>query len=350
MDRFIVGSGRCGSTLLSLMLAENPRVLSVFEFFTGLDMARRFVPHAISGEEIAYLIAQEQPFVTAVIRRGYRAEEITYPYAPYAPHANKDDDDSGEARSRHTRDDPLPWLLVSMLPRLTQDPDNLFDRLIAQARRQQDQLPAAHYRELFEWLGGELGRPLWIERSGSSIDYLGDLVAQFPDARFLHLHRDGREVALSMREHPVYRLPISFLYDVTLDSGKKVSELGAFDIYAPPGEDDPITQILASRPAPAKFGCYWSDQILHGYHALPALAPDQYREMRFEDLVARPGEGLREIADFFEIDAGDGAWVEQAAALVRGTPPSRFEKLSPAEQEELEEACRPGQVLLGRAQ
>jgi len=343
LDRFIVGSGRCGSTLLSRMLAEQPRVLSIFEFFTGLDMARRFAPEALSGEEIADIIGQEQPVVTAVIRRGYRAEEITYPY-----------DDSGDARSRHTRDDPLPWLLVSMLPRLAKDPDRLFDELIAQARCQRDQLPAAHYRELFEWLGKKLGRSLWIERSGSSIDYLGELKTNFPDARFLHLHRDGREVALSMREHHVYRLPISFLYDVTLDSGKKVSQLGAFDIHAPPCEDDPISQILASRPAPAKFGRYWSDQIMHGYRALPTLDAAHYREMRFEDVVARPGACMREIADFFEIDACEidatgEAWIDRAAALVRGTPPSRFEKLSPSEQEELDEACHPGQVLLGRA-
>ena len=340
MDRFIVGSGRCGSTLLSLMLAEHPRVLSVFEFFTGLDMARRFVPNAVSGKEIADLIGQEQPFVTAVIRRGYRAEEITYPY-----------DDSGDAHirhSRHSRDDPMPWLLVSMLPRLSEDPDRLFDELIARARSQKDQLPARHYRELFEWLGEKLGRSLWIERSGSSIDYLGELHSNFPEARFLHLHRDGREVALSMREHHVYRLPISFLYDVTVDSGKRVSELGTFDIHEPPSEDDPITQILASRPAPAEFGRYWSDQILHGYRALPAIDPDLYREMRFEDLIARPGECLREISDFFEVDAGGEAWIQQATALVRGTPPRRFEQLTSDEQAKLDEACRPGQVLLGR--
>ena len=37
MDRFIVGTGRCGSTLLSRMLACHPAVCSIFEFFNGLD-------------------------------------------------------------------------------------------------------------------------------------------------------------------------------------------------------------------------------------------------------------------------------------------------------------------------
>ena len=39
MDRFIVGTGRCGSTLLSRMLAENPTTLSVFEFFRYISYA-----------------------------------------------------------------------------------------------------------------------------------------------------------------------------------------------------------------------------------------------------------------------------------------------------------------------
>ncbi len=42
MDRFVVGSGRCGSTLLSRMLDAHPDVVSIFEFFTGLDVMRRF--------------------------------------------------------------------------------------------------------------------------------------------------------------------------------------------------------------------------------------------------------------------------------------------------------------------
>jgi len=37
MDRFIVGTGRCGSTLLSRMLRCNPELLDLSEFYSGLD-------------------------------------------------------------------------------------------------------------------------------------------------------------------------------------------------------------------------------------------------------------------------------------------------------------------------
>jgi hypothetical protein len=48
VDRVIVGTGRCGSTLLSRMLAECPDLLSGFEYFNGMDMTLRFAPETRS--------------------------------------------------------------------------------------------------------------------------------------------------------------------------------------------------------------------------------------------------------------------------------------------------------------
>jgi len=63
MERFIVGTGRCGSTLLSRMLGLNPETLSLFEYFNGLDVFRRFAPEPVSGAEFADLIASAAPSV-----------------------------------------------------------------------------------------------------------------------------------------------------------------------------------------------------------------------------------------------------------------------------------------------
>jgi hypothetical protein len=333
MDRFIVGTGRCGSTLLSQMLAEHPAVLSLFELFNGIDAARRFAPEPIGGPEFAALIGAEQPFVTAVLRRGYAVPEIVYPF---------------DAGGRYRRDEALPWILVSLLPRLTRDPDALFDALTDFARRLPPRPAAEQYRALFEWLGARLGRLLWIERSGSSVEYLGALALAFPEARFLHLHRDGPETALSMREHHAYRLPICFLYDAPVASGRRVTELGGIDLSAPPRPDDAISQILASRPPPALFGRYWSDQIERGLAARPRIAAERYAELRFEDLLAAPENELARIERFFALPPTPG-WRERAAARVRGAPARRAPELSPAERADLDAACRPGMRRLGRA-
>ncbi len=332
MDRFIVGTGRCGSTLLSRMLAQHRDVLSVFEFFTGLDWTRRFRPDPIDGPAFADLVCAEQPFVTAVLRRGYEVEEIVYPFGRAA---------------RYRRDQPLPWILVTLLPRITADPDRAFDALRAQAAHQPEQLLVDHYRELFAWLGARHGRSAWIERSGSSIEYLASLSEMFPRGKFLHLHRDGREVALSMREHHAYRLPIALLYDAPADDGTPPSRMGPIDVHAEPTGSDPISRILASRPPPQHFGRYWTDQLLRGYRALARLEPAQYMEVSFESLTARPQEILTQIGSFFELDEGVD-WIGNAVSLVRGTPPARFDKLPALQAHALAEACEPGLRLLGR--
>ena len=330
MARFIVGTGRCGSTLLSRMLAECPAVASLHEVLNGLDVARRFQREPIAGPAFAALLTAEQPVLTATLRRGYPVEEVVYPFG----------------RGRFRRGEPMPYLAGACLPRLSDDPDALLDALTDFARG----LPAApapdQLRRVFDWLAERSGRALWIERSGSSIEYLPALAAAFPEARFLHLHRDGRETALSMREHHAYRVPISLLYRAPLEDGS-AAEFDGIDFRAEPRPGDPISRILASRPPAEYFGRYWSDQLVRGLAAREALAQGQLLELRFEALAAAPREALARIAAFFELP--DGPWIARAAALVRGVPPARIRELAPAEAQRLSDACRPGDALLARA-
>ncbi|HME72060.1 MAG TPA: sulfotransferase [Myxococcota bacterium] len=330
--RFIVGTGRCGSTLLSRMLAEHPDVCSIFEFFTGLDWGRRFAGGSVPATDFAELISRPQPMIDAVLRRGYSVEEVTYPFG----------------RGRFARGDTMPWILVSMLPRLADDPDRLFEEVVTFAQRLPEQPLREHYRTLFEWLAVRRGRRYWIERSGSSIDYLASLYALFPEARVVHIHRDGREAALSMREHHAYRVPISLMYDAPVASGRRPSELGGIDLTAPPRPDDPISQILASRPPVEAFGRYWSDQVIRGTDALAHADPARFLAVHFEDLVAKPKDVVRVIAAFLGLEGG-GGWLARSAGLVRGIPAPRFAELTESERAALDAASRPGMIRLGRA-
>jgi hypothetical protein len=330
LHRFIVGTGRCGSTLLSTMIAENPAVLSLFEFFNGLDGTKRFRAEPMSGRAYRDLICEVHPFLHQVLARGYDVPEVTYPF--------------GAPGARFTREGGVPWVLGVLLPRLSGAPDALYDALRAWLERAPDRAPAAHASALFAWLMERGGRSVWVERSGSSLDYLGALDAAFEGARFLHIHRAGEEAALSMREHHAFRLAIMLTFSLPPGAGRSTEELRR----AAPGGDR-IGEMLESRPPAEYFGRFWTEQVRRGMAAAPKLARERYHAVRFEDLVARPRKELAEVAEFLELPDARGAWLDAAAALVRGAPKPRLPELPADEAERLVEACRAGNALLGRA-
>ncbi len=333
MERFIIGTGRCGSTLLSKMLALSPEMASIFEFFNGLHGSGRFTDDPVTGAELWDIITAPHAFVTMVTSRGFPVEEVAYPF-----------DRPG---MRYGPSDELPWLLVATLPRLTDDPDRLFDEAHEFTLARPKQPRAQHYRELFGWLASKSGATLWNERSGSGIDYTADLAAIYPEARFLHLHRAGEEAALSMREHAAFRLAVAIVYnlDPELDLATALSH-----VVPQSGEADPIASFLERRPAPEHFGRFWADQLAVGYRAVKNLRPEQYLEVAFEDLVVSPAQTLGRIAEFFVMDPAADDWISKAAALVRGAPPARLDTLAPREQAAIVAACRTGNQLLGRSE
>ena len=328
MKRFVVGTGRCGSTLLSRMLAQHPDLLSLFEFFNGLDGSRRFSTETITGEEFWKLISQPHPFITMITSRGYPVEEITYPF---------------RSTDQFSRDDDIPWILVTTLGRLSDDPDTLLAETENFSRRRPPQTLQRHYTDLFDWLTVISGKRIWNERSGSSIDYIAGLAATFPDARFVHIHRAGEEAALSMREHHAFRLAISLVHSLhpEVDIATAVTHR-----IPPAGAPDPLRKILDSRPDASYFGKFWNEQVRQGHRQLEFVAPGQYMEIRFEDLVTSPQRTLQQLAEFFELPDAD--WIDNSAALVRAMPAARLGELPKDERDRLVEACRTGNQLLGR--
>ena len=328
-DRFVVGTGRCGSTLLSKMLACNEAVLSLFEFFSGIDQFFRFRTDPVPGSELAARLEEDHPMLTMVLRRGYDVPEVAYPF--------------GTPGARLRREDPIPWTLAIAVSRVSPEPDALFAEMLETARAQPRQPLAVHYRELLDWLTDCTGKELWIERSGTSMDFAAELKSFFPGARFVHIHRDGHETALSMREYSVLRLAVPVMNGLLGPVEYSHDGLVAFERENAAA----IDETLASRPPVELYGRYWTDQVERGMDVLAGLDPADVLELRFEDLVVEPRPALEAMADFFELPGGRG-WIDDACALVKGLPPTRFEHLTPAEQQKLTEACRPGMARLGR--
>lgn len=326
---FVVGTGRCGSTLLSRMLSVNSRVLNVFELFSGIEPDFRFQTEPVSGEALAAQLRLDHPMLTMVMKRGGEVPEVVYPF--------------DDPRSRYALGDPVPWALAIAIPRISDEPDRLFEELLAWVEPRPATPLRVHYRAIFDWLTIRHGKTCWIERSGTSIDFLGELRNFFPDARFVHIHRDGREAALSMREYAALRVAVAVMNGLAGEIEYTHEGLTALEREKPKR----IDELLAARPPIELYGKYWSDQIQRGYAARAAFDPEAVLDVRFEDLVTRPAEILGQISEFFALPSDPG-WIERAAGLSRGVPRPRFPDLKASAQERLEAACEKAMALVGR--
>jgi len=309
----------------------NARVLNVFELFSGIDQFFRFQTRPVEGAELAAQLRLDHPMLTMVMKRGGAVPEVVYPF--------------DSAGSRHALGDAVPWALAIAIPRISEEPDVLFDELIDRVERAPRATLAQHYRVIFDWLTERSGRSCWVERSGTSIEFLQELHAFFPDARFVHIHRDGREAALSMREYAVLRVAVAVMNGLVGEIEYSHEGLTRLERERP----EAIDALLAARPPVELYGKYWSDQILRGEQVLAELPAERFHTIRFEELVTRPAAVLAEVSDFLELP-DDPGFIERASALSNGMPRLRWGELSSADRDALDAACAGAMRSLGRVE
>lgn len=332
---FVVSTGRCGSTLLSRMLRLHPEILSLSEFF-GLLLTGPFPPGELTGAAYWELLSTPHPFVTTAYRAGAPVEEFLYRPAP---------------GGRFSADTGIPPILVTPLPHLTGQPEQLYDEIARFTRQLSPASAAVQHQRLFRWLRQRAGARVWVERSGYSLRYLPELIGLFPGARFVHLYRDGRECAYSMSRSGAFRLGTLWLrlqealgvnpyLEEVPDSVTVPAELaplmpGSFDLAA----------FEAIELPPGDFARTWSEQVLAGLDALTAVPPDRLLQVSYETLTADPAGTLTRLAGFLGPLAVPRSWLEQAGGLVSQRPP-RWLSLPPGEREQLTRACEPAMARL----
>ena len=123
------------------------------------------------------------------------------------------------------------------------------------------------YRGVMEWLVRLYDRDtktgsssVWIEQNPGHVHNVRELLLHFPDAKVIHIIRDGRAVAASL-------LP--------LDWGP-------------------------NRILPAVH--FWEQRVGRGFAAGAFLRPDQITHVRYEDIVREPEATMRRLADFVGVD------------------------------------------------
>lgn len=323
--------------MLSNMVRQHPDLLSVSEFFTSLA-SQAFLGQRLSGEATFRRLNSLTPEGRALLENGLQLDEFLYEFAP------------GSRYQRHN----IPPIMGSTMPHITDDAERTWDELAAALRERGDESLADQYRFVFEWLGRRFGKSVWIERSGASLPFVPTLARLFPDARFVHLYRDGRDTALSMQRHHFFRWRV-------LAAGR-MRRLGIdpFHPFNVPGTSpwvpwlswmwfkfifsaDHYRRQVIELPS---FGRFWSDMIERGTKYLNALPPERVLAVSYEKLLAHPREELGRFIRFVGSEFEDSRWIESAASVVRPQE-ARWPRLAPDEHRTLADACEPGQSILG---
>jgi len=123
------------------------------------------------------------------------------------------------------------------------------------------------YDELILWFvrkyAEKEGKPrasYWVDHSPTNIKNAGVLLGLFPDARFIHIIRDGRGVAASI---------------IPLDWGPNTVH---------------------------KTACSWKSRVSRYLSAESELRKDQIMRVRYEDLIQAPEPALRDICSFLDLE------------------------------------------------
>jgi putative sulfotransferase len=339
---FVVGTGRCGSTLVSNILRTHPEVLSLSEFFTFVTDLGTLIPLAfpagiIDATHFWRIISTCYHKQNLMLRAGVAMDEVLYPCAP---------------TSRFHAETGVPAILQTTLPHLTPEHDLLFDEVRDYVLTQPPAGIQQHYTRLFEWLQQRFQRRVWVERSGSSIRIIERLRRHFPHARFVHIVRDGRNCALSMSKHYGFRMVmLAFQLNEIMgcDPFEDDNRAGVVDLPDDlypflPEHFDPDA-FRAYDAAPSLYGHYWSGEIIQGLEVLSQLPAEQVLTLHYEDFLNDCVTTTDRLIRFIEPTLADDHWLHQIGGLIHPAR-SAWEDLPEKEKAFLQAACAPGFAAL----
>jgi hypothetical protein len=335
---FIVGTGRCGSTMLSRLLSMHPDVLSLSEFWNCFLDTEGYIPaHDMNGEEFWRRITKTAPSYDGLVAAGIKLDEDLKPFP-----------------SRFNYGDGMP-VFCRILNWLTgESPDPIYDELAPEVSAWPLRPMAEHCRALFAALANMLGRRVVVERTGGMLDKMDFLCEQFPDACFVFLHRDGPDSALSMSRYPTARLwAIKMLAEALSDPSSEwetlwetmpaeVRTAGPKDLeglVSPPFDRE---RFLAYPIPLTYFGSLWSIMTRMGTREIRRVPRSRRRTLRYEHLLKDPIAALTKLADFIGVSVHSQI-LERACEFINpGRAGSASTQLQPSDLAALRAACATG--------
>ena len=299
----IISNGRCGSTLLSDLIAEEPDTLSAQEFFMSMAPWSRS-KEVLTGAEYWDVVSSPKEEISTLFRIGLPPKEVRYP-----------------ATGRWGADqERMPRILGITLAKLTDDPDGLYDRLAEIVPSFPRQSAARQHQDFLDLLARLLDRPRWVERSGGSSQVAPFLLANYPSARFVYLTRNWADSAKSMSRHPSFQL-VQLRVEALSKYG--IDPFRVTDEESVPEELRPylpwrITAELLRRRGddPSRYVHLCAFMSSQAEQALDDSTPEHLLVMAYEDLLLDPVGQLTRLGEFLHFDDPAG-WADQVADRVK---------------------------------
>lgn len=208
--------------------------VTVFPFVVGAQRSGTTLVRALFDSHPDLAIPGESHFVVPMLRRRYRYERNGY---VAVDSFLADLMDSRRFRQWALREDEVRDALAHPMP------TNLPDAL----------------RRVFSLYAHKQGKSRYGDKTPKYVLSIGLLAAQFPESRFLHVVRDGRDVALAYLD----KYPRSTLAEAAL---------------------------------------HWKRNVIAGRRIGKVLGPGRYREVRYESLVQDPENAVKSLCPFIEIE------------------------------------------------
>jgi hypothetical protein len=227
------------------------------------------------------------------------------------------------------------------LPALAADPDELYDLIAAQVCGRPVATVGAHLEHLLQWLRARLGGSVVVERTGGSLEFVGDLIHSFPDARFLLLHRDVGSTAQALQSDVLARITemgrillplVRSPNEVTPELLDAMPQL-ARDCLAALVRPFDRERIDAVDLPLAAFAGRWLRATQGGLVALRTLPADRWTVVQYEAMTRDPTEVFRGLAEFLRVDAPRG-WLTAVSGSVR-PPRTPAPAMVPASNDDL---------------
>ncbi len=170
----------------------------------------------------------------------------------------------GALDQRHNRERLLQtWLRSKGFRRTGVDAGALSSRILEECHSGADFI-----RVVMESVAQKQGAPRWAVYDPDNVLHVERLKAGIPNALFLHIIRDGRDIALSLKK------------------------MGGFL---------PLPWDRAETPSLVATALYWEWMVRNGRQR-GSKFPADYMEVRYEDLIVNPRDALGKLATFLKHD------------------------------------------------